>query len=51
MSENIKKLREITGAGVMECKKALDDSSGDIDKATELINERGLLKAEKITNT
>ncbi|MBU4347949.1 translation elongation factor Ts [Patescibacteria group bacterium] len=47
MSENIKKLREITGAGVMECKKALDDSNGDVDKAIELIAERGLLKAEK----
>jgi elongation factor Ts len=47
MSENIKKLREITGAGIMECKKALDDSNEDIDKAIELINERGLLKADK----
>ncbi len=48
MSNNdIVKLRETTGAGVMECKKALDDAKGDFDKAVDLINERGLVKAEK----
>jgi len=45
--ETIKKLREVTGAGVMECKKALEDANGDFDKAVELIHERGLIKAEK----
>lgn len=44
---DIQKLREATGAGVMECKKALQDSGGDFDKAKDLINERGLIKAEK----
>ncbi|KKU76092.1 MAG: translation elongation factor Ts [Candidatus Harrisonbacteria bacterium RIFOXYA1_FULL_48_8] len=44
---DVQKLREITGAGVMECKKALEDAGGDFDKATEFINERGLIKAEK----
>lgn len=46
MGNDIKKLREVTGAGVMECKKALDDAKGDFDKAVNLINERGLVKAE-----
>lgn len=47
MGNDIKKLREVTGAGVMECKKAFDDAKGDFDKAIALINERGLVKAEK----
>lgn len=46
-SEDVQKLREITGAGVMECKKALEDAGGDLDQAKNLINERGLVKAEK----
>ncbi|MFA6407647.1 MAG: translation elongation factor Ts [Candidatus Paceibacterota bacterium] len=46
MTDDIKKLRETTGAGVMECKRALDDAKGDFDKAISLINERGLVKAE-----
>ncbi|MFA6365265.1 MAG: translation elongation factor Ts [Candidatus Paceibacterota bacterium] len=46
MTDEIKKLRETTGAGVMECKRALDDAKGDFDKAISLINERGLVKAE-----
>lgn len=43
----IQQLREITGAGVMECKKALTDTAGDVEKAKALIMERGLIKAEK----
>jgi elongation factor Ts len=46
-ANDVQKLREITGAGVMECKKALEDAGGDFDKAVSLINERGLVKAEK----
>ncbi len=46
-NNDIVKLREVTGAGVMECKKALDDAKGNFDKAIEFINERGLIKAEK----
>jgi elongation factor Ts len=45
--EIIQKLREVTGAGVMECKKALADAGGDFDRAKELIHERGLVKVEK----
>ncbi|MEK7144178.1 MAG: translation elongation factor Ts [Patescibacteria group bacterium] len=46
MISDVQKLRETTGAGVMECKKALTDVSGDFDKATALIRERGLAKAD-----
>ncbi|MBI5733074.1 translation elongation factor Ts [Candidatus Jorgensenbacteria bacterium] len=45
--EVIQKLRALTGAGVMECKRALDDTQGDIEAAVRLIHERGLVKAEK----
>lgn len=44
---DVQKLRESTGAGMMDCKRALDDAGGDFDKATLLINERGLTKAMK----
>jgi len=47
MKEQIQKLREITGAGVMECKKALQEANGDFDKAILIIHEQGLIKAEK----
>src|SRR5215469_9782378 len=46
-TELIKELREITGAGIMECKKALDDAVGDLSRAQQLIKERGLALAEK----
>ena len=46
-ASDIKKLREETGAGVMDCKKALTEASGDYKKAMELVKERGLAKAEK----
>lgn len=45
--EQIKKLREQTGAGVMEAKKALEETAGDFDKAAKLLMERGILKVEK----
>ncbi len=44
---DIKTLREETGAGMMDCKKALDESNGDMDKAREWVRQRGLAKAEK----
>lgn len=46
-AEDVQKLREITGAGVMECKKALEDAKGDFDQAKALVHERGLVKVEK----
>lgn len=47
MKEKIKKLRELTGAGVLECKKALEKSGGDIDQAIKVIQEAGLVIARK----
>ena len=44
---DIQKLREKTGAGVMDCKRALQDAKGDFDRAVTLIQERGFVKAEK----
>ena len=46
MKDDIITLREITGAGVMECKRALEEAKGDIEKAKTIIYERGLVKAE-----
>ncbi len=43
----VKELREATGAGMMDCKKALVETEGDMEKATELLKEKGLGKAEK----
>ena len=47
MMESIKKLRELTGAGMMDVKKALNDAGGDEDKAVALLRERGIVKAAK----
>lgn len=45
--EDIKKLRAMTGAGMKDCKKALAEADGDINKAVELVRERGLAIAAK----
>ncbi len=45
-TDDIKTLREATGAGIMDCKKALQESSGDIDKATICLREKGYLKVQ-----
>jgi elongation factor Ts len=44
---DVKRLRELTGAGMMDCKKALDESDGDFDKAVELLRIKGEAKAAK----
>ena len=44
---DVKKLREMTSVGMMECKKALTEADGDFDKAIELLREKGLAKAAK----
>jgi elongation factor Ts len=44
---DVQKLRELTGAGVMDSKNALVDADGDFDKAVELIKKRGVVKADK----
>jgi elongation factor Ts len=43
----VKKLREKTGAGIMDCKKALEKSGGDIDKAIDYLREQGITAATK----
>lgn len=47
MMESIKKLREMTGAGMMDVKKALADAEGNEEKAVALLRERGIVKAAK----
>jgi len=47
MMEKIKNLREKTGAGMVDCKKALDETGGDIDKAVEILRKKGIAKAAK----
>ena len=46
-AEAVKQLRERTGAGMMECKKALVETGGDLDAAAELMRKSGLAKADK----
>lgn len=46
-AELVKKLREKTGAGMMNCKRALEKSEGDIDKAVDVLRERGMASAAK----
>ena len=43
----VKELREKTGAGMMDCKKVLTEADGDMEKAIELLRERGIAKAAK----
>ena len=43
----VKELREMTGAGMMDCKKALTETNGDFDKAVEFLREKGLATAQK----
>ncbi len=45
--EAIKELRKRTGAGIMDCKKALNESGGDVEKAIEYLRKLGIAKAEK----
>ena len=46
-NEDIVKLRKRTNAGIMDCKNALTESDGDLDKATEWLREKGIAKAAK----
>src|SRR6201996_3250876 len=46
-ADTVKQLRERTGAGMMECKKALVETNGDLDAAAELMRKTGLAKADK----
>ena len=46
-AQSVKELREMTGAGMMDCKRALTQADGDIQKAISLLREQGLAKAAK----
>ncbi|OUN03300.1 translation elongation factor Ts [Flavonifractor sp. An92] len=46
-ANDVKKLREMTGVGMMDCKKALAEAEGDMDKAIELLREKGLAASQK----
>jgi len=50
MTNDIQKLRELTGAGVMDCKRALEEAKGDFDEAVKLIHEKGVIVAERRGN-
>ena len=45
--ENIKKLREITGVGFSDCKLAIEENKGDIEKSIEYLRKKGIAKASK----
>lgn len=49
-ASDVAKLRSMTGAGMMDCKKALDESEGDMEKASELLRKKGIIKAAKRTD-
>jgi len=46
-ADEVKKLREMTGAGIMDCKSALAETKGDLEKAVEHLRKKGIAKAEK----
>ena len=48
--ENIKRLRELTGVGFKDCKSALDENNGDIEKSIEYLRKKGIAKASKKMN-
>jgi len=47
LAKKIKELREVTSAGMLDCKKALTEADGDIEKAKEILREKGLANAAK----
>lgn len=48
-ANQVKELREKSGAGIMECKRALEQTAGDVGKAIDLLKQQGLAKADKKT--
>jgi elongation factor Ts len=46
-AETVKKLRDLTGAGMLDCKKALEETGGELDKAKKILRQRGIAIAEK----
>ena len=45
--DKVKQLREVTGVGFKDCKNAIDESNGDIEKSIELLRKKGIAKATK----
>ena len=45
--DKVKKLRELTGVGFKDCKKAIDENDGDIEKSIEFLRKKGIAKANK----
>ena len=45
--DNIKKLRELTGVGFKDCKAALEENDGEIEKSIEFLRKKGIAKASK----
>jgi elongation factor Ts len=46
-ADQVKKLRELTGAGMMDCKRALEETDGDVDRAVEVLRVKGLADSKK----
>ncbi len=46
-AETVKKLRELTSAGMLDCKKALEEAGGELEKAKEILRRRGVAMAER----
>jgi len=46
-ADTVKRLRDLTGAGMLDCKKALEETGGELDKAKEILRKRGIAIAEK----
>jgi elongation factor Ts len=46
-ADDVKRLRDLSGAGVMDCKRALDEAGGDVDKAVKILKEKGIASADK----
>jgi len=46
-AKDVSELRALTGAGMMDCKKALQDTNGDLQKAVDLLRQKGIARAEK----
>lgn len=47
-SQMVMRLREMTGVGILDCKKALGEADGDLDKAQEVLRKKGIMKAAKV---
>jgi elongation factor Ts len=46
-AKDVKALRDLTGAGMMDCKKALEETGGDVEKAIDLLRQKGIARADK----